>query len=72
MSLVANRVVRVNVQKIKDLAKEKGMSIKQFEEYAGVGNGAIGKWESTDAKLDTIYRVAKALDTSVDNLMQII
>ena len=72
MRKLANRVVRVNVPRIKKLVSEKGMTIKQFEEYAGVGNGAIGKWESKDARMDTIYRVAKALETSVDDLIKVI
>ena len=66
---MANRVYRMNVQKIREIAKKKGLNIKRLEEVAGVGNGAIAKWQDTDAKVDTVCRVANALGTKVDDLI---
>jgi len=66
-----NRVYRVNVPKIREIASKKGFkNIKQLEVVAGVGNGAIAKWEVTDAKVDTVCRVAKALGTKVDTIIK--
>lgn len=67
---MANRVYRVNVPKIKELAEKKGTNLKQLELSAGVGNGAIAKWAATDAKIDTVCRVANALGTKVDALIE--
>lgn len=67
---MANRVYRVNVSKIREIASRKGFNLKQLEIAAGVGNGAIAKWESTDAKIDTVCRVAKTLGTKVDALIE--
>lgn len=68
--IVANRVYRVDVSKIRQLVAEKGTNLKQFEHDAGVGNGAIAKWERTDAKIDTLCRVAKGLGVKVDDLLE--
>ena len=58
---MANRVVKVNVQKIKDLAGEKNMNLKQLELASCLSNGAIGKWTKSDARIDKLYRVAEIL-----------
>lgn len=49
---------------IKRLAKEKGMSISETEKRAGLGNGAIGGWRTGSPTLDSLEKVAKALDMS--------
>ena len=67
---VSERIYRVNVHKIRQLLAEKGTNLKQFEHDAGVGNGAIAKWERTDAKVDTLCRVAKGLGVKVDDLLE--
>lgn len=67
---MANRVYRVNVSKIRELAEKKGTNLKQLEVSAGVANGAIAKWTETDAKIDTLCKVAKALGIKVDSLIE--
>ena len=67
---MANRVVIVNVSKIKELAKEKNLTMKQLESYACIANGAIGKWVTGDARIDKLYRVADVLGTSIDELIE--
>lgn len=67
---MANRVYRVNLPKIREMATRKGLNIKQLEISAGVANGAIAKWANTDAKVDTLCRVATALGTKVDVLIE--
>lgn len=67
---MANRVVKVNISKIRELAKMKDMNLKQLEAAAGVANGAIGKWVTRDARIDTLFKVAETLETSVDNILE--
>lgn len=67
---MANRVYKVNVPKIREIAEKKKLNLKQLEIKAGVGNGAIAKWAVTDAKIDTLCRVANALGTKVDALIE--
>ena len=67
---MANRVVMVNVPKIKELAAQKQMSVKQLETVAGIANGIIAKWGWRDAHIDKVYRVADVLGTSIDDLIE--
>lgn len=67
---MANRVVKVNVQKIRELASLKDMNLKKLEIVAGISNGTIAKWVSGDARVDKLYRVADALGTNVDKLLE--
>lgn len=67
---MANRVVMVNVPRIKELANEKNMTLKQLEVEACIANGAIAKWITGDARIDKLYRVADALGTSIDDLIE--
>lgn len=47
---------------IQHLCIDKGMTIRQLEMKAGIGNGAIGKWRFASPKLSTLQRVADALN----------
>ena len=67
---MANRVVKVNVQKIRELASLKDMNLKKLEIVAGISNGTIAKWVTADARVDKLYRVADALGTNVDKLLE--
>lgn len=67
---MANRVVKVNVPKIRELAREKNMNLTQLESASSVANGAIGKWSNRDARIDTLYRVASTLGIKVDELIE--
>ena len=67
---MANRVVMVNVPRIKELATKNNMTLKQLEVKACIANGAIAKWITGDARIDKLYRVADALGTSVDDLIE--
>ena len=70
MISLANRVVTVNVAKIKELASNKNMTLKQVESVAGISNGIIRKWMFCDAQIDKLYRVADVLDTRIDELLE--
>lgn len=63
-------MVMVNVPKIKRLASQKNMTLKQLESVAGIANGIIAKWVYRDAQIDKVYRVADVLSTSIDELIE--
>lgn len=67
---MANRVVMVNVPKIKELANEKNMSLKKLEAVSGISNGTIRKWSDADARVDKLHRVANSLGTSIEELLK--
>lgn len=68
---MANRVVKVNIPKIRELAEKKKItSLTELEAAAGLSNGAIGKWTNCDARIDSLYRVAKVLKVKVDTLIE--
>lgn len=56
-------------EKIKELAAQRKMSIKQLEEHLGYGNGVIGRWKSSNPGIDKIQSVAKYFNVSVDYLL---
>lgn len=60
----------VNIEKIKTLCKERGLSLYSLEKSLGMGNGTIGKWGLPNRKpnLDNVMAVANALGVSVSEL----
>lgn len=55
---------------VKKLADEKGMSIREIEQSAGIGNGIIGKWRTASPRLDNLTAVAKVLGVTVADLLK--
>lgn len=47
--------------KIKELCKEKNVSVGQVEKRAGLGNGTISKWNDSKPTVDNLLAVAKEL-----------
>lgn len=64
------RVVKVNIPKIRELAKQKNMNLKQLESASSISNGAIGKWNKSVPCIDNLYRVADILGAKVDDLIE--
>ncbi|MFS1138885.1 helix-turn-helix domain-containing protein [Enterococcus faecalis] len=54
---------------IKDLAKEKGISIRQLEINFGYSNGYIGSWKRQTPNSNELSRLADYFDVSVDYLL---
>ena len=59
----------VNVELIRSLAKQKGVSITKLEEILGFGNGTIGKWVKQSPSVDKLSAVADFLSVSIDYLV---
>lgn len=59
-------------QRIKELRKEKGLTLEQVAEVVGVGKSTVRKWETgmiANMRRDKIASLAKALGTTPAYLM---
>lgn len=56
--------------KIKELCKERGISIRQLERDADLGEGTIKKWSDFNPRLENVMKVANALGVSLDELLR--
>ena len=57
-------------ERVAQIAAKRGLSISKVEKMAGIGNGTIGKWRTNrNTKINTLEKVAKALDVSVEYLL---
>ena len=59
-------------QRIKDLRKQKGLTLENVAEIVGVGKSTVRKWETgmiANMKRDKIASLAKALGTTPEYLM---
>lgn len=65
-----NRVVTVNLGKIRELASEKGLSLTTLEEKVKFSNGTICKWKDTGASANSLYIVANYLGVKIDDLLE--
>ena len=57
------------VEKIKERAAVKGLTIRKFEIAAKLSNGAIARWNEKSPSIDKVFRVAKVLGCTVDELI---
>ena len=55
--------------KIREICREKGVSVASFEKKAGLSNGAISKWNNASPTVDNLNAVAKILKVKVDKLL---
>jgi len=65
-----NRVVRIKVDKIRELAKKKNFNMYSLEDKADLGNGTIAKWKFQNPKLDNLVAVADVLGVAYWNLVE--
>lgn len=64
------RLIQVDLyEKIKSLAANRKISIRQLEESLGFGNGVINRWRTTTPGVDKIEKVADYFDVSTDYLL---
>lgn len=55
--------------RIKMLAKARGLSLPKLESELGFGSGTIVKWEKASPSADKLQKVADYFDVSVDYLL---
>lgn len=61
--------IKLDIEKIKRLCKERGISIRALEQTLGMGNGVIGKWSNSSPRVDTAKLVADYFGITVDDLL---
>ena len=58
------------IEKIESLREEKKISTAELERKAGLANGTLRKWKTSDPKLSSMEAVAAALGMTVSELLQ--
>lgn len=59
----------MDLSKIRKKCTEKGLTFASLERKAEIGNGMIAKWENGFPRADSLQKVAKALECTVDDLL---
>lgn len=57
------------VTNIKQLCKQRGISIPKLEKELGFAHGSIYKWDTNDPGIDKVQKVAQHFGVSVDFLL---
>lgn len=55
--------------KVKEICKERNISISSVEKKAGLGNGAITKWNNSSPTVDKLKAVADVLEIDMADLL---
>lgn len=66
-----NRDISVNLEKIKEMAKDKGISLCRLEIEAGLTNGTVRKWYKQQPNIKTLFKVAEVLGVNIEDLTEI-
>ncbi|QCZ51005.1 helix-turn-helix domain-containing protein [Levilactobacillus brevis] len=56
-------------ERVKKMSKERGLSLSQLNDKAGLGKNAIYKWKTQKPSTENIQKVASALGVTVDYLL---
>lgn len=56
-------------ENVKKLCNERKQSIFQLEIEADLGNGTIGRWKKAKPRIDTLMKVATALEVPIEVLL---
>ncbi len=56
-------------EKIKELTKERGISVRELEKRLGFSNGYFSKWKSVSPNSDGLQKVADYFNVSTDYLL---
>lgn len=59
----------MNLDKIKELCKEKGITINKLEQLSGISQKSIGKWEKNEPSIDKVQKLADYFNVSTDYLL---
>ena len=57
--------------KIRDLSQKQGLSINQLEAKAELAKNTVYTWKRRDPSAKKVLQVAKALGTTVEELMEV-
>lgn len=56
--------------KIKEICRKKGVSVRQVEINAGLPTGAISKWNESSPTVKNLKAVADVLKVKIDKLIE--
>lgn len=56
-------------ERIKNIAKKRGLTLTQLNDKAGLGTNSIYHWKSKKPSLDNLQKVANVLGVTVDYLL---
>lgn len=56
-------------EKIKSMCQARGTTIAQMERAAGVANGIVDDWKTSNPRIDSLRKVANALGVRVGDLL---
>lgn len=54
---------------VRELCRQRGMSLTKLEELLQLSNGTIGKWDKVSPKAESLIKVADYFGVSVDYLL---
>lgn len=54
---------------VKSLCDEKGLTIMALEQRAGLANGTVGAWRTSKPMAESLLKVARVLEVTMDELM---
>lgn len=55
--------------RVQSLIKERGLTVKQLERECDLANATIRRWATQTPNIESVRRVAQALNTSIDYLV---
>ncbi len=58
------------VHKIKELCKKRNLTIADLERQAGISPKSVFSWDESEPSVYRVYRVAKILGTTVEELLR--
>lgn len=58
------------LENIKAICKQRGLSIQQLEQNAGLAANTIYRWKENIPSVDKVKRVADVLGVTVDDLLK--
>ena len=59
----------VNFEKIRELATQRNLTIKELEAKVGFSNGTIGKWKTASPQVCNIAKVAQFFGVPIEELL---
>lgn len=57
------------LNRIKEISKDRGLTLKEVARKAGIGENSIYKWKTTSPSTKSLEKVAKVLGVTVEDLM---
>lgn len=58
------------LDKIKELAKNQNITLKELEKNSGLATGSISKWKTSYPTLDKLIKVSNCLNVTLNDIIQ--